>query len=54
MPGLKYLSNNLWFLQCQEQYEYCEFERNNLLLEDEAIINDLKMKQHKQLRDGTH
>jgi len=44
IPGLAPLINNLWFLQSKEQFEYTEFEMNNLLLEDEAVIGSKKKK----------
>jgi len=44
IPGLSPLLNELWFLQTKEQYEYAEFEENNLLLEDEALIGSKKKK----------
>uniref|UniRef100_A0A336LZU3 CSON009177 protein n=1 Tax=Culicoides sonorensis TaxID=179676 RepID=A0A336LZU3_CULSO len=45
IPGLVRLSNELWFLQSKQRYQYhTDFEKNNLLLEDEAIISSKKKK----------
>ena len=52
LPGLKNLLNNLWFLQCKEQYQYGEFEKNNMLLEDEAIICGLNKKKRRFDTEG--
>lgn len=47
MPGLRQLCQDLWFLQSKEQYQYDDFKKNNLLLEDEAIVCGAKFKRHK-------
>jgi hypothetical protein len=51
IPGLKPLCHDLWFLQCKEQFRYGEFEKNNLLLEDEAILCGLKKKNLRHIND---
>lgn len=45
IPGLVRLSNDLWFLQSKQRYQFhTDFEKNNLVLEDEAIISSKKKK----------
>lgn len=46
-PGLKLLTKQYWFLNSPEKSQFGEFEQNNLLLEDEAIICGLKTKKLK-------
>lgn len=43
-PGLRRLVDDLWFLQLREPKKPDEFQRNNLLLEDEALLCGLKKK----------
>ncbi|XP_055595768.1 SPRY domain-containing SOCS box protein 3 isoform X2 [Uranotaenia lowii] len=44
VPGLRRLSSDLWFLQFKDSKKTDEFQRNNLLLEDEALLCGLKKK----------
>ncbi|XP_055537545.1 SPRY domain-containing SOCS box protein 3 [Wyeomyia smithii] len=44
VPGLRKLADELWFLQFKEPKKTDEFQRNNLLLEDEALLCGLKKK----------
>lgn len=44
VPGLRRLADDLWFLQLREPKKTNEFQRNNLLLEDEALLCGMKKK----------
>lgn len=44
VPGLQRLADELWFLQFKEHKKTDEYQRNNLLLEDEALLCGLKKK----------
>lgn len=44
IPGLRRLADDLWFLQLREPKKTDEFQRNNLLLEDEALLCGMKKK----------
>lgn len=49
IPGLRWLTNDLWFLQFKEPKKTDEFQRNNLLLEDEALLCGLKKKKFNEI-----
>lgn len=49
VPGLQRLANELWFLQFKEPKRADEFQRNNLLLEDEALLCGLKKKKFNEI-----
>ncbi|XP_055625478.1 SPRY domain-containing SOCS box protein 3 isoform X2 [Toxorhynchites rutilus septentrionalis] len=44
IPGLRKFTEDLWFLQFKEPKKTDEFQRNNLLLEDEALLCGMKKK----------
>nr|XP_019531815.1 SPRY domain-containing SOCS box protein 3 [Aedes albopictus]XP_019531816.1 SPRY domain-containing SOCS box protein 3 [Aedes albopictus] len=44
IPGLRRHADDLWFLQLREPKKPDEFQRNNLLLEDEALLCGMKKK----------
>lgn len=49
MPGLRRLTDELWFLQFKEPKKTDEFQRNNLLLEDEALLCGMKKKKFNEI-----
>lgn len=49
VPGLRRLTDELWFLQFKETKKTDEFQRNNLLLEDEALLCGMKKKKFNEI-----
>ncbi|XP_052563817.1 uncharacterized protein LOC128092866 [Culex pipiens pallens] len=49
VPGLRRLIDELWFLQFKEPKKTDEFQRNNLLLEDEALLCGMKKKKFNEI-----
>lgn len=49
VPGLRRLTEELWFLQFKETRKTDEFQRNNLLLEDEALLCGMKKKKFNEI-----
>lgn len=55
IPGLVRLSNELWFLQSKQRYQFhSDFDKNNLALEDEAIISSKKKKYIEETDSSYH
>lgn len=53
IPGLRRLADDAWFLQFKEPKKTDEFQRNNLLLEDEALLCGLKKKKFNEIVSQT-
>lgn len=49
IPGLRRHADDLWFLQLREPKKPDEFQRNNLLLEDEALLCGMKKKKFNEI-----